>query len=141
MEASKSQTALEVFLTTYANKKHFKKDHLVAPPPLQIIALHPNMVYNSLEKAADGNQLEFGLGVEWIGVNFWDWKVPFGASLASVYIDRAEVKDVGHGFQFHFYNQYSIGWAKHDHDDSFYVTIDLLKLFEDKRKKMDEYLK
>ncbi len=139
LEASKSQTALEVLLTTYANGKHFKKNHLVGPPPFQIIALHPDLVYNKLENGEDGNATEFGMAIEWIGINFWDWKVPLGLSVASVYVDRAGVKDVGKGFQIHINNKYTIGWADHDEDDSVYVTLDLLKLVQNKKAQYEKY--
>jgi hypothetical protein len=140
LEVSKSQTSIEVWLTTLANRSHFKKNHLVGPPPFQIIAFHPNMIYNSLDKAGDGSQMEYGLGVEWVGINFWDKKIPFGLSATSIYVDREEVKDVGHGIQFHIYNKYSVGWAKHGGQDSFYVTIDLLKLFSEKHTQYEKYV-
>ena len=139
LEISKSQTALEVLLTTQLNRSHFRQNHLVGPPPFQVIAFHPNLVYDDLDMAADGEQKELGLSVEWIGVNFWDWEIPFGVSFASVYADRASVDDVGHGLQFHIYNRYSIGWAKHDGDSSVYVTVDLLKWFIDKRAQYKSY--
>lgn len=140
LQVSKSQTSLEVFLTTYSNQSHFKKNHLVGPPPYQIIALHPNLIYDSLKQASDGNQLESGLAVEWIGINYWEWKVPVGASLASIYVDRAGEKDIGHGLQLHFFNKYSVGWAKHGEENSFYITIDLLKMFTDKKSQYESYL-
>jgi len=141
LEVSKSQTALEVWLTTWANNKHFKKDHLVGPPGYQIIALHPQLVYDSLKKAPDGSNQELGLAVEWAGVNFWDLKVPLGISLASVYVDRANVRDVGHGAMVHINNHYAIGWANYGrNENSVYVTIDLLKMFEEKKAKYDEYV-
>ncbi|MBC52751.1 MAG: hypothetical protein CMQ34_02840 [Gammaproteobacteria bacterium] len=140
LEVSKSQTLLEVWFTTLAHRGHFRSDHLVGPPSYQVIALHPQVIYNSMDKAADGNNTEFGLAVEWLGVNFWDLKLPFGFSVASVYADRAEVDDVGHGFLLHFDNRYSIGWADHGDEESVYVTIDLLKLIGDKRSKFDQYM-
>lgn len=142
LEVSKSQTALEVLLTTMVNNKHFKTDHLVGPPSLQVIALHPQLIYDSMEKTPDGSNQELGLAVEWAGVNFWNLKVPLGISLASVYVDRANSRDVGHGVMVHINNHYAIGWANYGHDmNSGYVTIDLLKMFEDKKAKYDEYVK
>jgi len=78
--------------------------------------------------------------VEWLGVNFWDLKVPLGISLASTYVDRPEVEDLGHGLMLHINNHYALGWARYDDVNSFYVTIDLLKMFEDKKKQYDKYL-
>lgn len=141
LEVSKSQTALEVWLTTWANSKHFKKDHLVGPPSYQIIALHPQLIYDSMDKAPDGSNKELGFAVEWGGVNFWDLKIPLGISFASVYVDRANVQDEGHGAMLHINNHYAIGWAKHDGADSVYFTIDLLKMFEEKKEQYDKYVK
>ena len=146
LQVSKSQTVWEVYLTTLAHRKHFQKDHLVGPPDYQVIALHPRLIYNSMDKAPDGSNQEIGLAVEWIGANFWDLKLgsvrmPLGASFTSVYVDRPEVRDVGHGIMLHIYNHYSIGWADHDSNDSFYISVDLLKMFEDKKAQYDQFLK
>lgn len=141
LEVSKSQTALEVYLTTLANKDHFKKNHLVGPPNFQIIAIHPHLIFNSMEEAPDGSKQELGLAVEWIGINYWDLKLPLGISFTTAYVDRENVKDVGHGIMLHIDNQYAIGWADHDGEDSFYVTFDLLKALEDKKGKYDKYMK
>ena len=146
LEVSKSQTSLEVFLTTWANEKHFKQDYLVGPPGYQVIALHPQLIYDSMNNAPDGSNQELGLAVEWIGINFWKNKIggidlPLGISLASAYVDRADAQDVGHGFMLHIYNHYSIGWARHDDNNSVYVSIDLLKMVEDKKSIYDQYMK
>lgn len=140
LEVSKSQTFLEVYLTTWVHRKHFQKDHLVGPPKYQVIALHPHLIYDIADSAPEGSAQEMGLAVEWLGVNFWDLKVPFGVSLTSAYVDRPEVADVGHGLMFHINNLYSLGWSRHDDVDSFFVTLDLLKMFEDKKKQYDKYM-
>lgn len=139
LEVSKSQTAFEVWLTTFSNSEHFKKDHLVGPPNYQIIALHPQLIYDSMEKAPDGSNQELGLAVEWIGVNFWNLKLPLGISIASTYVDRPHNQDTGLGVMIHINNRYAIGWAKHGEDESVYFTIDLLKLFENKKSQYDKY--
>lgn len=141
LDVSKSQSPLEVILTTWAHNDHFRKNYLVGPPDYQVIALHPHLIYDSMDKAPDGSNQEIGLAVEWLGVNFWDWKLPLGISLTSVYVDRAAAENIGHGVMLHFDNRYSIGWARHDDEDSFYITIDLLKLFENKKRKYDRYMK
>ncbi len=140
LEVSKSQTALEVILTTQLQKSHFKKDHLVGPPPFQVIAIHPDIAYSHVSALDDGDNDGFGLSVEWIGVNFWNARVPWGVSLASLYLDEEDIKDTGHGLQFHFYNRYSIGWSKHDDEDAFYVNVDVLKFFEKRKSKYQKYL-
>lgn len=146
LEVSKSQTVVEVFLTTWAQSGHFKKNHLVGPPSYQVIALHPHLVYNSMNKAPEGSKQQLGLAVEWLGVNFWDlslgkFHLPLGISFASTYVDRANAKDVGHGAMLHIYNHYSVGFARHDDKNSVYITVDLLKMFEDKKAKYDKYVK
>ena len=139
LEVSKSQTSLEVGLTTWLHKSHFKKGYLVGPPPSQIIALHPHLIYTYIEKAADGSNTESGLALELLGINWWDLKYPLGFSITSVYLDRSDLDDVGLGVMIHINNSYSIGWSDHGDKDSVYVTVDLLKLFEEKKQQLDKY--
>jgi len=140
LDISKSQTAFEVYLTTLFQKSHFKKDHLVGPPKYQVIALHPQFIYESLGDAEGGERLETGIALEWFGINFWDTKTPFGISLARVYVDRQSATPYGNSIMLHFDNQYTIGIADHDGDESVFVTIDLLKLIEDKKTNLQQYL-
>jgi len=140
LEVSKSQTALEVFLTTTFQRSHFQKDYLVGPPSYQIIALHPQLIYESLGDAPDGERLETWIALEWFGINWWDTKVPFGFSFTRVYVDRPSGTPYGNGLMLHFNNQYSIGFADHDGDESVFVTFDLLKLLEDKKANLEQYL-
>lgn len=140
LKTSKSQTMLEVMLTTFFNKRHFEKNHLVGPPPYQIIALHPDLAYSHLSFAADGQNDEMGLSLEWLGINHWNGKIPFGLSVASLYVDKAGIKDVGLGLQLRVYNRYSAGWSRHGGEDVFYINLDLLKFFEDRKQKYQKYL-
>lgn len=140
LETSKSQTFLEVLMTTWTNNNHFKKDFLVGPPPYQVVVLHPQIIYDSMSKATSGEQTEIGLAVEWLGVNFWDWKIPLGVSLSTAYVNRAGVNDLGHGVMLHVMNNYAIGWANHGGDNSFYVTIDLLKMLQGKKEQYNKYV-
>ena len=39
----------------------------------------------------------------------------------------------------HIHNKYSIGWAKGDDDSGVFVTIDLLKMVEDKKAQINRY--
>jgi hypothetical protein len=141
LETSKSQTALEVWLTTLWHADHFKKDHIVGPPSSQIIALHPQLVYEYLNEAVDGNNAEFGLAVEWLGINYWNKKMPFGFSVTSVYTDRLSVPDIRTGIMLHIDNRYSLGWGYRDGENSVYVSMDLLTLFQSKRQQYERYLK
>ena len=112
LEVSKSQTFLEVLLTTQFQQDHFKADHLVGPPPVQIIAVHPQVVYETSTSVDD----EFGRAVEWIGFNLWNRKIPLGASLTTVYTTINGERESRHGVMLHIHNKYSIGWAKGDDD-------------------------
>jgi hypothetical protein len=140
LEVSKSQTALEVILTTWFNRKHFQKDHLVGPPPRQVIALHPDLAYSYIRSKPDGKNDDIGLSVEWLGVNFWNWKVPLGISVATLYFDKAGIKDAGIGAQLHAYNRFSVGWSRHGSKNVYYLNMDLLKLFEEKSQQYKKYL-
>jgi hypothetical protein len=140
LDVSKSQTALEVWLTTLWHSKHFKKDHIVGPPSSQIIALHPQLVYEYVDGAVDGDNAEFGVAVEWLGINFWNKKMPFGFSVASVYTDRVSIADIRTGVMLHLDNKYSIGWGYRDGENSVYFSLDLLTLFQSKRQQYDRYI-
>ncbi|MCP4263959.1 MAG: hypothetical protein GY777_00010 [Candidatus Brocadiaceae bacterium] len=140
LEVSKSQTALEVFLTTWFQSGHFKKDYLVGPPKYQIIALHPQLVYENLGEASGGERGKTGIALEWFGVNFWNSKLPIGVSLARVFVDRTSGNPYADGVMLHFDNQYSIGFTDHDEGTGVFVTVDLLKLIENKKSNLDQYL-
>ena len=140
LDVSKSQTGLEVWLTTLWHSRHFKKDHIVGPPSSQIIALHPQLVYEYVDGAVDGDNAEFGVAVEWLGINFWNKKMPFGFSVASVYTDRVSIADIRTGVMLHLDNKYSIGWGYRDGENSVYFSLDLLTLFQSKRQQYDRYI-
>lgn len=138
----RSQFIWEIGATTLFHQKHFKKGGIVGPPSSQVILFHPNIVVENLDAAPDGDQLKGAVAIEWIGMNWWDdsWLgIPFGVSFTSLYSDRAGVDDVGHGVSLYFDNKYSIGWASHGGDDGFYVTIDTLRLIDDKKKRVEKY--
>lgn len=136
LEVSKSQTFLEVLLTTQFQQDHFKADHLVGPPPMQVIAVHPQVVYEASSSIDD----EFGLAIEWIGVNFWNRKVPLGVSFATVHTRVNGERETRKGFMLHIHNRYSIGWAKGDDDSGVFVTIDLLKMVTDGKAQLNSYM-
>lgn len=141
LNVSKSQTALEVWLTTLWHSKQFRRNYIVGPPSSQIIALHPQLVYEYVSKADNGDNAAFGLAVEWLGINYWNWTVPVGLSVTSVYTDRVSVPDVRTGLMLHIDNKYSLGWGRRDGKDGFYVTTDLLQLLDSKKQKYERYIK
>jgi hypothetical protein len=123
-------------------KKHFYKDYLVGPPKRQWHAIQPGVVIENVSDAEDGENVEYSLAMEWIGINWWEDSIigiPLGVSLVSIYADRSTVNDVGHGVMFHFDNKYSVGVSDHDGDTGIFVTMDLLKLFMDKKKNIVTY--
>lgn len=141
---ARSQTMLDIALTTLMEDAHFKKGYLVGPPVRQWTLLHPSLVYEAVSDAPDGEQNKMSVAIEWFGVNWWSnnspfFHIPFGISLASVYTDRAGVEDTGHGVMFHFNNAYSIGWSDRDGADGIYLSIDLLKAIEDKQSQFNRY--
>lgn len=144
LATARSQTLLDLGLTTKRESDHFKQGYLVGPPGRQWFFLHPNIVYEHLSTAADGFETEPGVGLEVVGINWWEKGnspiyYPFGVSLTTTFIDRPDTNDLGVGLMFHINNRFSIGWANYSGDDSIYVSADLLSLFNDKREVFGEY--
>lgn len=142
-DQSRPQTFWDIAATTLLERRHFQADYLVGPPARQWFVLHPNVVIENLDAAPDGDQLGGAMAIEWIGVNWWkgigSLKVPIGLSLSSLYSDRPGVDDVGHGVTLYFANRYCVGWASHGGDNGFFVSIDLLKLIDSKKSKLEQY--
>ena len=144
LDESRSQTFTDMWLTTFLEKSHLTKDYLVGPIKRQWILLHPGLVIENVNDAPDGDKMALGLTLEWFGINWWDKETspvgfPFGVSVTSLYSDRPGVDAIGHGLMLHFNNKYSVGWASHDGDNGFYVTVDLLGLFVDKKTEWNKY--
>lgn len=141
-ESARAQTFADIAVTTIFEKKHFNHDYLVGPPERQWFVLHPNIVVENVQAAPDGENTKPALAIEWIGVNWWQDSIigiPFGVSVTSIYSDRPGVDDVGLGATLYFDNKYAIGYVNHGGDDGFFLSMDLLKLFEDNRKQADRY--
>ena len=132
---SRFMTFVDVAFTSWVYRKRLSlSNDLNSPPPYQLFAFRPSFIYEHLNDAPNGAKDELGIAVEWVGFNAWDWKVPIGVSLTTVYADRASVKSVGHGLMFHFNNDFSIGWANRgDGDNSFYVNFEFKDWFGDKQ--------
>jgi len=138
-EKARSQTFLELSVNTYLYRDQLKKDEFVPPPDYQVIFLHPSIALEYISDADDGEEQSEALVIEWLGINWWDMKVPFGVSFITSYSDRDSVDDVGMGLMFHVNNNYSIGITDHDGDHGVLVTLDLLKLFEDKKSNLEKF--
>ena len=140
-DEARQQTIVDAWATTLVQSGHFRKDHLVGPPSVQYFLLHPGVVYEYLGDAPEGEQDKVALSMEWLGVNFWDWKVPVGFSLISVYADRSVDSDTGWGGMIYFDNAYSFGWVNRDSGTGYFLSIDLLKAVTDKKEQLDTYKK
>jgi len=146
LDNARSQTLLDSWLTTYMELDYLAQDRLVEPMPTQWFLIHPSLVIENVSEAADGDQVSEALAIEWIGFNWWSEKTsplgyPFGASLVSTFSDRAEIDDQGIGFMLHFNNSLSVGVTDHDGDSGWFVTLDVLSLFSQKKQRWEDYWK
>jgi hypothetical protein len=138
---SRFQSFIDIAFTSWVYRKHFSRsDDLITPPPLQLFALRPSLVYEHLSDAPNGDRDEPALALEWLGFNAWDWNVPFGMSVTSVYADRSTGKSVGHGLTFHVNNAFSFGFTNRGSgDNSFYINIELMDWFGQKEDMLKAY--
>jgi hypothetical protein len=115
------------------------------PPTHQLIYLHPEIAFEYLPHAPDGEQLKPGLSVELIGFNRWTWEgtVPakaFGAALVANYADVATVKDWRAGLAIHVRHRYTFGATRASGETGYFVSADLAGLVADKRKKAKSFI-
>ena len=139
MEKSRSQTWLDELLTMGFYSPD--KDKLIGPPSTQYFFFHPSILIENVSDAIDGEQQQEAIGLELIGFNWWQAEVPFGASIGWVYSDRASTKDTGTAIFLHFDNAYTLGYSEHDNDSGWFISVDLLKAFEDKKSKFEVWKK
>lgn len=139
LEEGRSQTLVDVWFTTLMHQGYYAQDRLVAPAATQWFLLRPQVLYEYVRHAPDGQQGEIALGAEWIGVNWWDLKVPLGVSVVSTYADRSDTDSVGHGILLNVYNHWSLGWTWREDGDGFFVTLDLLKGMQSAREQLSRY--
>lgn len=143
-EQARSQTLWDALLTTKMEEDHLTQDKLVGPMQRQWFLVHPSVIVENVSDAADGQETQQGLAVEWLGVNWWNKDtspigVPFGISLASIYSSRLNVDDSGHGVMMTFNNSISIGWADHGGDEGYYVSVDFLSLLTEKKERWTDF--
>lgn len=144
LDQGRSQTLLDLSLTTALERRHFRQGVLIAPPKRQWTLLHPDMAFEHIRQARAGQRDALSVVVEWLGVNWWSSDspladIPFGVSLVSVYADRPDVPSAGHGVVFHFDNKYSVGWTRRHGMDGVFVSIDLLRLIDNKGERLNRY--
>jgi hypothetical protein len=141
LNSTRAFTPLELLVNSMLYKRS-ETEQFSAPPDVQWIALHPNLVVENVEDAIDGENTKEALMIEIAGANWWrqtKWYVPTGGSIVMVYSDRPEVADWGYGFAVHFRSVYSIGYTRHDGEDGFLISFDLLKLVEDRKKVLESF--
>jgi hypothetical protein len=144
LDSGRSQTILDLTVTTAIERRGFRQGFLVAPPKRQWTLMHPDLGYEHIPGAPSGQRDSLSIVFEWFGVNWWSsdsplGNIPFGVSLASVYADRPDLPSAGHGLVLHFDNRYSLGWTRRGGSDGFFVSIDLLRLVDNKRERLDRY--
>ncbi|WP_290649122.1 hypothetical protein [Aquisalimonas sp.] len=141
LDTARSQTLLELTINSALYRR--TEDARFDPPPnRQLIVLHPNLVMEFVDGAESGQKLKEALMVEIIGVNYWRqerWYLPSGASVMTVYSDRADVNDWGYGVSLHFANLYTLGVSRRSGDAGVFLSIDLLKLVEDRRTVLEHF--
>lgn len=141
---SRAQTPLGITLTsvlyeiTYGKEEHNFK----SPPNVQWFAMRPNLLYENVSGADDGDQIRGTIAFEVVGFNYWKDKCfgyACGASVTINYADRGGVEDKGYGLMFHFDNTYSIGVSKFGSESGVFLTVDLLEFFKDKKESFKDY--
>ncbi|MDD9893392.1 MAG: hypothetical protein OXT49_07805 [Gammaproteobacteria bacterium] len=140
LEQMKGQTAWELL----ANRCIYKNntDSFSAPPDSQLVLMHPTLLIENVSAAADGDSIEEALGLEIVGINWWrqdKWYIPSGVSLLAVYSDRAGIDDTGYGLAVHFLSEYTFGYTNRGGEDGYFVSMDVIKLFQNKKKAFDSY--
>lgn len=140
LEQMRSQTALELSINGWAYKRTSEK--FEDPPSSQLIVLHPTLLVENVSAAVDGEETQEALGIEIVGINWWQqdkWYLPSGGSLLALHSDRKETDDMGWGIAVHFLSDYTLGYANHGGSDGFFVSIDLLKAVQNKKKAFESY--
>ena len=146
IEESRSQTFVDIAVTSWIYNKVYDNgdDVFKSPPNVQWFSLHLSPIIENVSAAIDGDQFKESLALEVIGFNRWKdgcFGFACGASFIVNYTDRNGVDDTGWGLMFHVDNSYSFGVTKHGGDTGIFITVDLLKLFQDKKSAFDDYKK
>ncbi|MCH8529345.1 MAG: hypothetical protein LAT65_00710 [Saccharospirillum sp.] len=139
LDESRSQTLVDVWFTTLMHRNYYAQNRLVPPASTQYFLLHPHVVYEYVGDAPAGQRGKAALGAEWVGVNWWDLKVPLGVSLVSTWSDRADTPAVGHGLLLTVSNHYLFGWTMRDESHAFFLTVDFLKASQSAGRQLDRY--
>lgn len=144
IEEARSQTFVDIAVTSlFYELAYGKGEHdFRSPPKVQWFALRPNILIENISGARDGDQIKESFALEIVGFNYWQdacFGLACGASLIVNYSDRNGVEDTGWGFMVHVDNSYSFGVTKHSGEIGLFVTVDLLKFFQNKKLSYDSY--
>lgn len=139
---SKSQTIWELALNGYLFQRENKENEFSIPPSWQLVFMHPTIVVERVGGAADGDQLKEAIMIEVIGADWWNqnkWFLPSGWSIITTYSDRSEVDDWGYGVALNFNSKFTLGVSDHGGDTGLFITLDFLKLLQDKATTIEKY--
>ncbi len=139
LEESRSQTWLDELTTRLFYSPD--KEKLIGPPSTQYFFFHPSLLVENVSDALDGEQQKEAIGMELFGFNRWQAAMPYGASIGWVHSDRQSVKDLGTAIFFHLDNAYTLGYSEHDNDSGWFISVDLLKAFSDKKSDLKAWKK
>ena len=107
----------------------------LTPPTAQWILFHPNVGFEYLGGAADGNQFEPTVFIELVGYNRWRWnsmgemRNALGVSLIGSYSDRAAADDLAYGLMLHYRNGLALAVTQHGGDTGWLLSTDLAQYF------------
>jgi len=140
---SRPQTFWELGANSLWHYRRLRSNDMQPPPSYQIVLLHPGIVMEHAKDEPSGKRLKGGLLMEWAGINWWKgiggMRVPIGISASTVYSDRINCPELGHGVTLCIDNKYTVGWARHGHADAYFLSVDLLTLIDNKRTKLLSY--
>jgi hypothetical protein len=137
---ARSMLPWELVANDLIYKGKLNKKGFVSPPQYQLTLGHPNITYEYTEGADDGSKFKESFALELIGVNFWNLKVPVGASVTLSYTDHSAVDNLGYGALIHIDNKYSIGVSRYGDEMAYSISVDLFKLFESGEEKYNKFL-
>jgi len=138
-EQRKPQMPWEMAINQIAHRDIRTAKYFATPPAGDWVVMHPSLVYSSVSAAADGDEKDFALAIELVGYNWWNNDKLSGFSLVGVTSDREGIKDDGYGLMLHFGSRYSAGWSRHDDDDGWFVSMDLLGAAINKKKELQQW--
>jgi hypothetical protein len=135
-EQRKPQMPWEMTINQIAHRDIRTAGYFAMPPEGDWIVMHPALVYSSISAADSGDEKAIALAIELVGYNWWDKRELSAISVVGVTSDREGIEDLGYGLMLHFGSRYSFGWSRHDDDDGWFVSMDLLGVAVDKQKEV-----